>query len=291
MRSAKGKHKMCPACRALVPRGERICPECNASLSAVRSPGLGRMMSNLLPRAGRATSLLMLVNGFWFVIMIMAQIKSGGMGGGLFGGFNGELLIRFGGGLNLFFTDVNTGGEWWRLVTPIFLHGGLLHFFFNSYLLLHLGPAVEEIYGTERFWVVYLLCGIGGSLASQRFRPLLEGLINPVVLTVGASGAIMGLIGLLLVYGYKRGGALGQSMKSLLIRLVVYSVILSLFFNVDHLNHIGGFLTGALLALLVPTTPPSSRAAAVVWQLVALGGVLLVLFSFYEVATQAIQSP
>jgi rhomboid protease GluP len=292
LRSAKGRHKMCPSCRALVPRGARTCPECNASLGVVRAPGVGRLMANVLPRATRATSLLLLVNGFWFVMMIMAQIKSGATGGGLFGGFGGELLIRFGGGLNFSYPEMGTGGEWWRLITPIFLHGGLLHFIFNSYLLLQLGPIVEETYGTERYWVVYLLCGIAGSLVSQRVRPLLDGLMNPVVLTVGASGAIMGLIGLLLVYGYRsRTPVLGQSMKGLIFRLAVYSVILSFVFNLDHLNHIGGFACGAFLALVVPTTPPRSRTASTAWQLAALAGVLLVLFAFYEVATQVTQSP
>ena len=126
----------------------------------------------------------------------------------------------------------------------------------------------------------------GWSLVQAGGRPLLDGLINPVVLTVGASGAIMGLIGLMVVYGYRHGGVLGQSMKSLLVRLVIYSVVLSLFFSVDHLNHIGGFLSGAVLALVVPTTPARSRGTALMWQVAALGGVLLVLFAFYEVATQ-----
>ena len=77
------------------------------------------------------------------------------------------------------------GGEWWRLITPIFLHGGLIHFLFNSYLLIHLGPLVEEIFGTYRYWVIYLCCGIAGSLFSQ---------VPRFVNTVGASGAIMGLL-------------------------------------------------------------------------------------------------
>jgi membrane associated rhomboid family serine protease len=279
-RSTKGRHKMCPSCRALVDRSARACPECGAALAGVRAPGVGRLLANLLPGASAATSLLMLVNGFWFLLMILAQIKSGSSGGNvsLFSPFDIELMARFGAGVSrerMLSTGAITGGEWWRLITPIFLHAGIIHFLFNSYLLLNLGPIVEEIYGTARYWVIYLAAGIAGSVASQAPR---------FVITVGASGAIMGLIGLLLVAGYRSGGLLGQSMKSLVIRLAVYSVILSLFFNIDHLNHIGGFACGALLALIVPRGNDRSRFEGAFWQVLSVVGVLLVLLAFYQVA-------
>jgi rhomboid protease GluP len=279
-RSARGRHKMCPACRALVDRSARTCPECGGTMAGVRAPGLGRVAANLLPGISAATSLLMLVNGFWFLLMIMAQIKAGSPGGGAspFSPFDLELMARFGAGVSrerMLSTGAVTGGEWWRLITPIFLHGGLIHFLFNSYLLLNLGPLVEDIFGAPRYWVIYLSCGIAGSIASQAPR---------FVITVGASGAIMGLIGLLLVHGYLRGGFLGQTMKSLVIRLAIYSVILSLMFNIDHLNHIGGFACGALLALVVPHGPHRSRTEAAVWQVLSVAGVLLVLLAFYQVA-------
>jgi len=286
-RGAKSKHKMCRSCRALVPRDSRVCPECGINLAGVSTPGVGRFLTNLFPGASSVTSLLLLVNGFWFVMMLLAQIKAGpsAVGGGLFGGFSGELLVRFGSGLSRaaqLSSGEIVGGEWWRLITPIFLHGGLLHFFFNSFLLLQLGPVVQEIYGTERFWVIYLACGIAGSMASQLTRP---------VNTVGASGAIFGLIGLLLVYGLRHGSVLGQVMKRFIMRMLIYMVVLSLFVNIDHRNHIGGFLCGGALALLVPQRPPSSRPAILGWQLLSLAGVLLVLFAFYKVAAQGSLTP
>ena len=284
LRSARAKHKMCPACRALVARGSSSCSECGASLRAVSTPGVGRMVSNILPGITAATSLLMLVNGFWFVMMLMAQLKTGGSGGNvsLFSGFGGELIVRFGSGLSRqipMSTGELAGGEWWRLVTPIFLNGGLLHFGFNSYLLLHLGPIAEEIYGTTRYWVIYLCCGIAGSVVSQLPR---------FVNTIGASGAIMGLIGLLLVHGLRHRDGLGQSMKSLLIRLGMYTLIMSLFFRVgiDHFAHIGGFACGALLALIVPRGPFRDRSDSLFWQALSFAGVLLVLLAFYKVSMQ-----
>jgi rhomboid protease GluP len=279
-RSAKGKHKMCPSCRALVDRSARVCPDCGTTLSGVRAPGIGRTVSNLLPGVSAATSVLMLVNGFWFLLMIMAQIKSGSSGGPVspFSPFDLELMVRFGAGISrerVLSTGMVTGGEWWRLITPMFLHGGMMHFLFNSYLLLNLGPLVEEIYGTPRYWVIYLTCGIAGNMASELPR---------YVITVGASGAIMGLIGLLLVHGFRSGGVLGQTMKSLLFRLIIYSVILSLIFNIDHLNHIGGLACGALLALIVPHGSYRDRSETVFWQVLSLIGVLLVLIAFGHVA-------
>lgn len=286
-RSAQGKHKMCPSCRALVPRSASSCSECGHPLSSVRAPGVGRMLSNILPGISAATSLLLLVNGFWFLMMLLAQMKLAQTGGGGFSlfGFDGELLVRFGSGLSrprMLPGGGVTGGEWWRIITPIFLHGGLLHFFFNSYLLLQLGPIVEDIWGTERFWVIYISSGIAGSMASQLPR---------FVNTVGASGAIMGLIGLLLVYGVRSGGVLGQTMKSLVLRLGLYMVVLSIFFNLDHLNHAGGFVAGAIAALLVPAGPSRNKVETAIWQALSVAGVLLVVVAFYEVATQGAVLP
>ena len=246
----------------------------------MRAPGVGRLVTNLIPGVTAATSLIMLVNGFWFVMMLIAQMKVGSGDASLFGGFNQELIVRFGSGLSearLLSDGQLVGGEWWRLITPIFLHGGLIHFLFNSYLLIQLGPVVEAMFGTTRYWVIYLCCGIAGSMASQLPR---------FVNTVGASGAIMGLIGLLLVHGYRSGGVLGQTMKSLVLRLALYSIMLGFMFNIDHFNHIGGFLCGAGLALIVPQGGFRSRSEAGLWQLLSLAGVLLVLLAFAQVAAQ-----
>lgn len=280
-RSARSKHKMCPSCRALVERGAKTCEECGTSLASVRAPGVGRLISNVLPGATAATSLILLANGFWFLMTMMAQMKGGAEGFGIFSHFSGELLFRFGSG----FSPATLGGEWWRIVTPIFLHGGVLHFFFNSYVLLQLGPLVEDEFGTERFWVMYLLCGIAGSAASQFGSDLIRG---HAVNTVGASGAIMGLMGLLLVYGWRRGGAGGQALKSAMMRYAIYIVIFSLVVRgIDHVNHAGGFACGALLALIVPSGSFRNRSEGRAWEIAAIAGVLLVVYCFYKAASAA----
>jgi membrane associated rhomboid family serine protease len=271
-RSSRTRHKMCPQCRALVGRSEKACPECGASLARVSTPGVGRTITNLFPGLGAVTGLILLVNGFNFLLLMMAHAKAG-VDFGLFRSFDGELMARFGAGLSRpweFPDGTVSGGEWWRLVTPIFMHASLLHFFFNSYLLVQLGPLAQQLYGS-RFWVIYLLCGLSGSAASQWTRP---------TMTVGASGAIMGLIGLLLVHGLRHRSQLGQAMKALLIRLLVYTVVLSVVFNIDHRAHAGGFFCGAFLAFVLREGEPGSKSLALAWNVLSFLGVLLVLVSF-----------
>jgi rhomboid protease GluP len=275
-RSAKAKHKMCPACRALVPRSSRKCPECGAGLAGVRAPGIGRLLSNILPGATATTSLLLLVNGLFFMLLlVLPPTTASGQEPGL-----GRLwslhtydLLRLGGGLgNLVIHD----GEWWRLVTAMFLHGGLIHFGFNSYVLLQLGPLVEETYGTEKFWVVYLFSGIVGGLASE--------LLRPQVPVIGASGAIVGLIGLLLAYGIRRGGAIGGNIRSVMMKYALYILVFSLLPGISFLGHAGGFVGGLVLGLVIPAGAFRSRTPALLFQALALAGLGLVLWCFYQVA-------
>jgi rhomboid protease GluP len=273
LRSARGSHKMCPSCRALVPRSARTCSECGTSLSGVTTPGVGRVLAQVFPGATAATSLILLANGFWFVMMLMAQIKSGeGSGLGLFRAFDGLLLYRFGSGWGIAILY----GEWWRLVTPIFLHGGILHFGFNSYVLLQLGPLVEAVYGRDRFWVTYLACGIAGNLVAAVFAPQ-----NPVV---GASGAIFGLVGVLIVHSGRRGGLGGRQLRSRLIQWSFLMFVISLMPGISLAAHAGGFLAGLALGWVVPAGELRSRGAARIWEGLSIACVALVLFSFYRVA-------
>jgi rhomboid protease GluP len=87
--------------------------------------------------------------------------------------------------------------EWWRIVTPVFLHGGILHFAFNSMAFVQLGPLVEDEYGTERLASIYVLCGIAGSAPASSAR----------IAHGRRFGRLCGLLGLLLVHGWRIGGA------------------------------------------------------------------------------------
>jgi rhomboid protease GluP len=262
---------MCPSCRALVPKSTWKCPECGVALASVRAPGIGRLLGNVLPGATAVTGLIFLVNGLLFLLTALAPVDgpegTSSVGARLWR-VDVATLLRYGAG----YGPLTFGlGQWWRLVTPIFLHGGLLHIVFNSMVLLQLGPLVEEEYGTERFFLVYLVTGITGNLASQVFGGHS---------TVGASGAILGLMGLLLVYGFRRGGVFGQNLRSAIGRYAVYVFIFSLLPGVDLLSHAGGFAGGCLLGLVVPPGPFRNRATALLWEGLASVAVVLLLVAF-----------
>src|SRR5215472_17032847 len=85
--------------------------------------------------------------------------------------------------------------DWWRFITPIFIHIGMLHLIFNSYALWIVGPQVEKLYGPARFVILYVLTGVAGVYASYYY--------HPQSVSAGASGAIFGLFGVLLVFGVR----------------------------------------------------------------------------------------
>jgi len=136
-------------------------------------------------------------------------------------------------------------GQWWRLVTPMFLHVDALHLLFNGYALYVLGPQIETAFGTARMLAVYLLSGAAGTVVSFVLSP------HPAV---GASGAIFGLFGALAVHLYRHRALLGPAGRDVLRQLAVVAAInlvISLSPGIDGWGHLGGVVCGALLAALI----------------------------------------
>ena len=157
------------------------------------------------------------------------------------------------------------GGEWWRLITSAFLHGSFLHIAFNMYVLFALGPTLERVLGHARFVVLYLVAALGGAVASYLFSDLRT-------VSVGASGAIFGLMGALVVAGKR----LRYDVTQVLVLLGINVVIGFLAPGVDWRAHLGGALTGAVVAAVMAYAPKQSR---VLWQTLgclAVAGVLVV---------------
>src|SRR5207247_1233450 len=119
------------------------------------------------------------------------------------------------------------GGQYWRLVTPIFIHAGLLHLALNSYALYALGPTVERLYGSSKFVVIYLVAGVA-SITASYLLPWFSGDVP----SVGASGALFGLIGVLTVFGFKYRDELpGQFKKAFgarLIPIIILNLVIGL---------------------------------------------------------------
>jgi rhomboid protease GluP len=139
-------------------------------------------------------------------------------------------------------SDLILSGQLWRLVTPIFLHIGLLHLAFNSYAIYVIGPQIECFFGPRRFLSIYLLSGIYGVLMSFAFSP---------APSAGASGAIFGLIGTQAVFFYRYRNAFGErGRRQLQSTLLVIAFNLVLTFSasrIDVWGHIGGLAAGAVL--------------------------------------------
>jgi rhomboid protease GluP len=165
-------------------------------------------------------------------------------------------------------------GEWWRLLTNVFVHGGAIHIAFNMWCLWNLGQLCESLYGRWTYAAIYLICGLGASLASAAW--------HPYVPSVGASGAIFGLAGALIA-AFKLGefsvprSALSGTLRSLG-AFVVYNLVFGFVLpGVDNTAHIGGLITGlivgALIALIAPRQDQAPRRAAVILVMIlALAG-------------------
>lgn len=134
--------------------------------------------------------------------------------------------------------------EWWRLITCNFLHGGLVHLAFNMYALYYIGKQIEELYGRAKYLIIYILSGLGCSLLSYY--------LSPMSLSVGASGAIFGLLGALVVYAYNEKGRIQKGAISNLIFVIGINLLFGLSVNnIDNYGHIGGLLMGIISSYII----------------------------------------
>ena len=129
-------------------------------------------------------------------------------------------------------------GDWWRLLTAAFLHGSILHIGFNMFVLYVVGSAVESFMGPMRYLALYLVSGLAGSAGAL--------VVNPTEVTVGASGAIYGIFGALLIIEYSQTGSLaGQAMTLIAINLALSFTIPGISWG----GHVGGLIGGILATL------------------------------------------
>lgn len=176
------------------------------------------------------TTLLLIAIAIGYVL----QVLTGGMEGQVT-----QLGANFGPAIH--------AGQYWRLVTSMFLHGGLLHLGLNAWALYQLGVLLELLMGSPRMLLIYFVSGIAGSLASATFTQ---------APSVGASGAIFGLLGALIAFLLRRRGALTPQGKSILVQLVGWAAI-NVFFGfstpgIDNSAHLGGGAAGLLLGFVLP---------------------------------------
>lgn len=216
----------------------------------------------------------------WLVMIVLSALR----GGGIFVGnlsVSSQVLVTFGAKVN----SLIATGEFWRLLTANFLHVNLIHLLFNSYALWQIGAEVERVYGHRRFLAIYLLSGLYGTTASYALGEYLS---------VGASGAIFGLVGALVAYLLFHRDLFGRRGRAYLSNML-FIVAINLFIGIstpgiDNWGHIGGLVAGLLLGFaLAPIYEFPAGAAEVegvirlrdvgsTWRhILAVGGAVLLL--------------
>ena len=184
----------------------------------------------------RVTSTIIYVCILFYVLSALPALLSGNI-------YDADSLslIRLGANVQ----ELVESGEYFRLLTAIFLHGGIIHLFFNMYALYSIGNFIETYFGRSKYFAVFILTGIVGSLVSYLFT---RGF------SVGASGAVFGLLGLLLAQKLKRKVYYAELPIDTRSILIIVGINLLLGFtipNVDNAAHIGGLISGTLLGLLL----------------------------------------
>jgi membrane associated rhomboid family serine protease len=213
---------ICPDCMTPTPVGMR-CPECARQRTRVRR-GAGAFGRSDEPRV---TYALIIAN----VVMFIASSAGGGS---LFSNGGGSILLRFG----LDAPDLDVSHQYYRLITAGFLHVNLLHIAFNMYLLYLLGQMLEREFGSARFAALYVTALLSGSLGAL--------VLSPNSLTVGASGAVFGLMGAAFVEQRSRGiDPFQTGLGALIVINLAFSFVLS---GISIGGHIGGLLGGVLVA-------------------------------------------
>ncbi len=188
------------------------------------------------------------------------------------GSTNLNTLVNFGGLVKM---HVIGDYELFRLVTSIFLHNGIFHLAFNMYALYILGPQLESFFGKIKFIIIYLLSGIAGNLLSLMF------LANNVV-SVGASGAIFGLMGALLYFGYHYRVYLGTVIKSQIMPIIILNLGLGMLVsNINNFAHIGGLVGGILISMTAGVkykSKISDKINGIIMSLIYFGFMIYMVF-------------
>ncbi|WP_406073622.1 rhomboid family intramembrane serine protease [Micromonospora sp. NBC_01638] len=268
VRCTRCDRPICPDCMREASVGHQ-CPECvNEGRRSVR-PARTAFGGGAAGRHGYVTKALIAVN----VLIMLLSIASdrGGdaaVGGSGFGGLMGGStpLTNWGSVLGLaVFPDGTLGGiadgQWYRLVTAMFLHYGVLHLLLNMWALWVLGRSLEANLGRVRFAALYLIAGLGGNVAAYLFSAQNSA-------TAGASTAVFGLFAALIIIERKMGRDISQIIPILVINLVFTLAVP----GISIPGHLGGLVVGGAMALVLAYAPRGRRTLVQV-----AGGAIILL--------------
>lgn len=240
---------LCPSCRKLISSDEPRCPFCGQA-----RPGLWGL-TTLFRRLGLRVDfphIITLVCVALFVTSLLLDLSAVFQVNGLMSLLSPSMKSSYLLGMTGYHWAF-VEGRWWTLITAIYLHGGLLHIFFNVMWIRQLGPLVEELYGPFRLFVIFTVAGVVGFLFSTLIGAHYIG--NFPRSSLGASGSIFGLLAAAIVYGRKVGSTLfTRQFLQWAVLLFVFGFIMS---GVDNWAHAGGFVGGYAVSYLFSRSPGS----------------------------------
>jgi rhomboid protease GluP len=263
---------MCPHCRAFITTKDKVCPYCDETVGsrAAERMGGGAMLGGFLPHARFVTMLILLVNFGLYAATTLYSMQRMQNGSAVWD-IDPRTLVLFGAKYRALILE----GQWWRLVTAGFLHGGLIHILMNSWVLFDLGAQVEEVYGTSRLVVIYFVATILGFFASTWWSP---------VVSVGASAGLFGLIGAMIALGVTHRSAMGDAIRGMYLRWAIYGLVFGLLpgFSIDNAAHLGGLAAGFGVAYLAGQPRYEGSATERLWRVGSYACLALTAFSFYQ---------
>lgn len=252
-----------------------------------------RFARAVLNRPYKFTIALLVANIFVFILMW----QSSGMNISVLNFFPYDVLVAYGAKVNYLVREQH---QWWRFITPMFIHINLLHLMVNMYSLWVVGPYVEKLYGSAKFVVFWIVTGIASIVASyftvlppdRQVGRLGSFLFKTMdVPSAGASGALFGLVGVLFVFGIKYRRELPEGFKRAFGTGLIPMIALNLFIGfvgrglIDNAAHLGGLVAGAFMALVIDYRRPGERAGiAITWRVLQIACIALSLFGFIKAA-------
>jgi len=187
-------------------------------------------------KSSKSTMFLIFVNILVYFVLMFVNVKNGGNPLNM----SPRILYIMGANVNINILLLN--GQFYRWLFAMFLHGGILHISLNMLALYYVGPLVEKVYGKSKFLIIYFVSGICSSILSSMFL---------TTVSIGASGAIFGLLGAVLVFAFNMRKFIGKELlKNILFVIVINAVIGLTVSSIDKFGHLGGLIGGIFVSLL-----------------------------------------
>ncbi|MDB4955222.1 MAG: Rhomboid family protein [Myxococcales bacterium] len=223
-------HKTCDQCGAVQDRDEKTCSRCEAKL--------GRREFQVLRRIGLSLPVPMSVSTLLALACVAVYVRELVAAGGGLGSPGGHILVELGGRW-----APSMSAEPWRLVTAVFLHAGIWHLAFNLIAIASIGPRIEELYGRWTMLFLFIATGVLANIGSGQMVHYGVG--------IGASGGVMGLIGVAMGYGQRAKTWSGRNLRDDMLKWSGYTIVFGFAIGADNWAHLFGVISGAVFGFFV----------------------------------------